>query len=109
MYNPERKSKIRQGNNWAIQPLIGRNENADGFSDYTGGLLPDIELEEDLENLGILGDQNEPLLAKAIEQITGAGKRNFTVKMAAKPMTNSKMFSSIKDNMYITKLPEAIQ
>lgn len=109
VYNPERKSKIRQGNNWAIQPLIGRNENADGFSDYTSGLLPDIELEEDLENLGILGDQNEPLLAKAIEQITGAGKRNFTVKMAAKPMTNSKMFSSIKDNMYITKLPEAIQ
>ncbi len=108
VYNPERVNKIRKGNNWAIQPLIGRNENADGFSDYTTGLTPDFELEEDLENLGVIGDQNEPLLAKAIEQITGAGKKDFTVKMAAKPITNSKMYSPLKDNMYISKLPDAI-
>lgn len=106
VYNPERKNQIKQGNSWAIQPLIGRNENADGFSDYTDGLVPDFELEEDLENLGVLGDQNEPLLAKAIEQITGAsGKRDFTVKTPARMMTNSKMFSPLKDNMYITELP----
>lgn len=106
VYNPERKNQIKQGNNWAIQPLIGRNENADGFSDYTTGLVPDFELEEDLENLGVLGDQNEPLLAKAIEQITGAsGKRDFTVKTPARMMTNSKMFTPLKDNMYITELP----
>jgi carboxyl-terminal processing protease len=106
VYNPERKNKIKQGNNWAIQPLIGRNENADGFSDYTAGLVPDFELEEDLENLSVLGDQNEPLLGKAIEQITGAsGKRNFTVKTPARMMTNSKMFTPLKDNMYITELP----
>jgi C-terminal processing protease CtpA/Prc len=106
VYNAERKNQIKQGNNWAIQPLIGRNENADGFSDYTAGLLPDIVLEEDLENLGVLGDQNEPLLAKAIEQITGAtGKRDFTVKTPARMMTNSKMFTTVKDNMYVTELP----
>lgn len=106
VYNAERKNQIKQGNNWAIQPLIGRNENADGFSDYTAGLVPDIVLEEDLENLGVLGDQNEPLLAKAIEQITGAtGKRDFTVKTPARMMTNSKMFTPIKDNMYVTELP----
>ncbi len=106
VYNPERKNQIKQGNSWAIQPLIGRNENADGFSDYTAGLVPDFELEEDLENLGVLGDQNEPLLAKALEQITGAsGKRDFTVKTPAKMMTNSKMFTPLKDNMYITELP----
>lgn len=105
VYNAERKNQIKQGNNWAIQPLIGRNENADGFSDYTAGLVPDIVLEEDLENLGVLGDQNEPLLAKAIEQITGAtGKRDFTVKTPARMMTNSKMFTPIKDNMYVTEL-----
>ncbi len=106
VYNAERKNQIKQGNNWAIQPLIGRNENADGFSDYTAGLVPDIVLEEDLENLGVLGDQNEPLLAKAIEQITGAtGKRDFTVKTPARMMTNSKMFKPLKDNMFITELP----
>lgn len=106
VYNPERKNQIKQGNNWAIQPLIGRNENADGFSEYTSGLVPDIILVEDLENLGVLGDQNEPLLAKAIEQITGtSGKRDFTVRTPARMMTNSKMFTPIKDNMYVTELP----
>jgi len=106
VYNPERKNQIKQGNSWAIQPLIGRNENADGFSDYTEGLVPDFELEEDLENLGVLGDPNEPLLAKAIEQITGAsGKRDFTVKTPAEMFTNSKMFTPLKDHMYITELP----
>lgn len=105
IYNQERRNQIKQGNNWAIQPLIGRNENATGFSDYTEGLIPEIELEEDLANMGILGDQNEPLLAKAIEQITGSGKRNFTVKMPANAMTDSKMFTATKDNMYVTEVP----
>lgn len=107
VFNPERKNKIKNGNSWAIQPLIGRNENSDGFSDYTRGLVPDFELKEDLENLGVLGDQNEPLLAKAIEQITGvaSGKRSFNVGTPIDVMTSSKMFKPLKDNMYITELP----
>ena len=106
VYSPTRKNKIKKSNNWAIQPLIGRNENADGFSDYTDGLAPDILLEEDLENLGIFGDQNEPLLAKAIQQITGvSGKRDFTVGTPIILLTSSKMFASLKDNMYVTELP----
>jgi len=57
-----------------------------------------------LANLGVLGDPNEPLLAKAIEQITGAtGKHDFTVKMPAEMMTNTKMFKPMKDNMYIER------
>ena len=100
VYSPAREAKINPKNKWGLQPLVGRSENADGFSDYTAGLLPDIELEEDLENLGILGDQNEPLLARAIQEITGvSAKYDFTVAMPAKIMTSSKMFTPIKDNM----------
>lgn len=107
VYNPERKNQIKNGNSWAIQPLIGRNENADGFYDYTSGILPDIELKEDLTNMSVLGDQNEPLLAKAIELITGnvSGKRNFAVQVPITEFTNSKMFTPIKDNMYVTDVP----
>ncbi len=106
VYNPARRNNIKQGNNWAIQPLIGRNENADGFSDYTAGLVPDVQLKEDVRNLGVLGDQNEPLLAKALEQITGiSAKRNFTEKNPIYELTNSKMFTPLKDNMYVTELP----
>ena len=104
IYNPARINNINSKNKWAIQPLIGRNENADGFYDYTSGLVPDIDLEEDLDNLGVLGDENEPLLARAIQEITGASsKRDFTVKMPAKIMTSSKMFTVLKDNMFLDK------
>lgn len=104
IYNPEREDKIKTTNQWAIQPLVGRNENADGFSDYTSGLAPTIELQEDLANLGSWGDQNEPLLARAIQEITGAsGKRGFEVQMPADVMTSSKMFTAMKDNMVLDK------
>ncbi len=104
VYNSSNESGINSDNSWGIQPLVGRNENADGFSDYTAGLVPNIELKEDLGNLGILGDLNEPLLAKAISEITGiAGKRDFTVKIPIKIMTSSKMFTPTKDNMYLDK------
>jgi len=107
VYTPERENKINPSNRWAIQPLIGRNENADGFSDYTSGLAPDIPLQEDLANLGILGDLDEPLLARAIQDITGtASKRSFAVQLPAEVMTSSKMFTPLKDNMYVEKVPK---
>lgn len=104
IYSPQRENYINSKNKWAIQPLVGRNENADGFSDYTTGLVPTIALQEDLANLGVWGDQNEPLLARAIQEITGAaGKRSFEVKIPANVMTNSKMFTVLKDNMVLDK------
>jgi len=102
VYDPDREVNINPDNQWAIQPLIGRNENANGFSDYTSGLVPDILLEEDLSNLGILGNMNEPLLAKAISEITGTtAKMDFTVDMPVKLITSSKMYTKIRDNMFM--------
>lgn len=103
LFSRSREDKINPNNKWALQPLCGRNENADGFSDYTAGLVPDIELQEDLANLGVFGDQNEPLLARAIQEITGAtGKRDFTVKMPANVLTGSKMYAPLQDRMFVS-------
>lgn len=100
LYTPSRVNKINPDNQWAIQPLLGRNENADGFFDYTDGLIPDIPLKEDYGNLGILGDLNEPLLARAIQEITGAtGKSDFMVENPIEILSSSKMFSPFKDKM----------
>ncbi len=100
LYTPSRVNQINPDVQWAIQPLLGRNENAEGFSDYTDGLIPDIPLKEDLDNLGILGDASEPLLARAIQEITGAtGKRDFTVTNPVDVITSSKMFTPVKDRM----------
>lgn len=104
IYSPSRENQINPQNSWAIQPLVGRNENAAGFSDYTDGLTADIELEEDLENLGVLGDINEPLLARAIEEITGIStKRDFTVRTPVQLYTSSRMFQPMRDNMVLDK------
>lgn len=100
LYTPSRVNQINLDVQWAIQPLLGRNENAEGFSDFTDGLIPDVQLKEDLQNLGILGDQNEPLLARAIQEITnGTGKRDFTVKRPADIISSSKLYSPLSDRM----------
>ena len=81
-----------------------RNENADGFYDYTSGLVPDITLGEDLTNLGVLGDVNEPLLARALQEISGgSAKIDFTVEMPAESFTSSRLHTPVKDNMYLDK------
>lgn len=104
IYTPSRENQINPNNSWALQPLVGRNENAAGFSDYTSGLVPDIPLEEDLADLGTLGEPDEPLLARALQEISGSiSKQSFEVLMPAKPFTDSKMFTPLKDNMYLDK------
>lgn len=104
IYRSDRENKINPSNRWAMQPLMGRNENSEGFSDYTLGLTPDVVLAEDLADLGVLGDINEPLFARAIQEITGASaKKDFSVKIPVNEISNSKMFTPLKDNMYLDK------
>ncbi len=104
IYSSTRENVINSDNSWGLQPLVGRNENAAGFFDYTDGFDPDIELEEDLENLGVLGDPNEPLLARALEEITGVStKKGSVVFMPAKAFTGSALHTPVKDNMYLDK------
>ncbi|NDV43980.1 S41 family peptidase [Flagellimonas sediminis] len=104
IYSSDREDEINPDNLWGLQPLVGRNENADGFYDYTSGLEPDIELPEDLTNLGVLGDVNEPLLARALQEISGVGaKKDFTVQMKAESFTSSRLQTPLKDNMYLDK------
>ncbi|MBR9854185.1 MAG: carboxyl-terminal protease [Algicola sp.] len=104
IYNSDREDNINAENSWGLQPLVGRNENADGFYDYTNGLTPDITLQEDLTNFGVLGNVNEPLLARALEEISsGTAKIDFTVKMPAESFTSSRLETPLKDNMYLDK------
>ena len=76
--NTDCNGSINPNHTWAMQPLVGRSENAEGFSDYTNGLTPDISLDESLSNLGVLGQQDEPLLARAIQHLTGNGRTGET-------------------------------
>lgn len=92
VYDADRVDNINPNVQWGLQPIISRVENSAGFSDYVDGLIPDIELPEDVTNLGVLGDANEPLLARAIQEINGSGaKRNFDVVLPAEIVSSSKL------------------
>lgn len=93
VYDPERVDQINPNVQWGLQPIIVRAENSVGFSDYSNGLIPDIELGEDAGNLGVLGNADEPLLARAIQEINGlSAKRNFEVKMPINLISSSKLY-----------------
>ena len=72
-----RRQGVNPGHFYALQPLILEIENAEGFTGFVDGLIPDIELEEDFFNLGILGETTEPLLARALQEI-GVGLQDET-------------------------------
>jgi len=71
---------LREGANpnhtYALQPLVYEAANSDGFSQYYDGLPPSIgfEVNEDIVNLGELGNPSEPLLERAIMEITGSAR-----------------------------------
>lgn len=76
------KQNLNPTHKYAMQPLVLKIANRDGFADYASGLTPTHDLAENLNNLGILGDVNEPYLAKALELIrpTGRISRSYQFK-----------------------------
>lgn len=100
----DEEGNINPNHTWAIQPLVLRLENSAGFYDYTEGLVPNTELAEDLENLGVLGEVDEPLLAEAIAQISGGMSKSLAAKTIQMPVrdevADSKRFTPTSDKMY---------
>ena len=56
---------------YALQPLIYKTVNAAGVTDYVNGLPPDIEISENVRDLGELGSIDEPFLRVALNDILG--------------------------------------
>jgi C-terminal processing protease CtpA/Prc len=99
------RSGANPNHTYAMQPIVLEEVNKLGVNDKDG-FDPDILLAEDFENLGILGDENEPLLQSALNDITGAARTTVTKKSAFEQMeeiANSKSFLQLSDQMYINK------
>ena len=62
---------------YAMQPIVLKIANSDGYADYTEGLQPDRLIEEDIANLGVLGNIGEPLLKSTLNLISGTKKGIF--------------------------------
>jgi len=94
---------------YAIQPLVLKSTNSAGVSDYIDGLAPDFQVSEDYENLGQLGDPNEPFLKVAIDVILGNKISIPTGVEIFKPVGESGMDQIDYQKMYIEKIPAIIE
>lgn len=63
------RSQANPSHTYAMLPLVFKTANVNGNTDFIDGLPPDIMIDEDYANLGILGDVNEPLLSRALSEI----------------------------------------
>ncbi len=111
------RTNANPNHKYAMQPLVLKSSNVNGISDYFNGLAPDYAITyqtssgniaegENLLNLGILGDVNEPFLEKALSLITGTTskfdikKSNKFVSIAIEPIAVSKDFTPLGKGMY---------
>jgi len=103
------KTNINPDHTYAIQPLIYTYSNADGVVGPPTGLTPDVTKEEDIANMGVLGEPTEPLLAAALQAITGKSfvskNRKEPFNIPVKTIGESDMFSPTFQRMYDNNIP----
>lgn len=88
-------------NKWGMQPIIVKYYNSAGFSDFTAGFIPNIEIDEfnALElRLVKFGDTEDPLLGRALNEITGGGLQTRSIGVPKQIATNPKMIEIESSN-----------
>src|SRR5690554_3986784 len=103
-YDSDPPNFRRQGANlghfYAIQPLIYTTTNALGNSGAIDGLPPDFPTQENYADLGVLGDENETLLAVAIDIIVNGGTVTDALPERKEEVSNSKKHLPTYSRMY---------
>ena len=86
---------------YAMQPLVAIGVNKNDEEVPSSGLVPTIELEENPFNYGVLGNENEPLLAAAIANILGTGRISSPVLHNIELVKDSNDFNPLEGGMII--------
>ncbi|WP_373056463.1 S41 family peptidase [Zunongwangia sp. H14] len=92
---------------YAIQPLVLESVNAQDVSVPFNGIIPEVAIEEDIRNLGILGDPSEPLLSAALDAIRGARRFYPETNYGYKEFSESRVKEPTYKKMYIDGIPES--
>lgn len=96
-------SQVTSAHTYALFPLIGNVTNRDDVAVPSTGLVPNIEIEESRANFGTLGDPDEPLLARAVADITGTGRflNSFNQGLGEEELKSNKLNEPLSGYMYI--------
>jgi carboxyl-terminal processing protease len=96
------KTNVNPSHKYAMQPIVLKIVDKNGFGDYTAGIAPTISLPESMANLGILGDANEPLLNAAINEIIASGKMLPPVPaVIERDFIDAKSITPLRSEMYV--------
>lgn len=97
-----RKQNVNPNHKYAMQPIVLKIANNDNFSEYTNGLAPDVNQLEDIGNLGILGEESDPLLNTALNYINVNGRFQQSVpEKVFQHFEDSKSLRLFGDAMYL--------
>lgn len=102
------RSDANPNHKYAIQPLVYESVNANDVGVPFNGLSPDYEIVEDIANMGVLGEDSDPLLAEALAVISGNRSQSgdMVKNQWYEEFTESGADSPSYRRMYIDKLPE---
>jgi len=67
----ENAATYKDFDNWGVQPIVIRFANSQGVTNFKNGFAPKFNVRDELLPALPLGDLTEPLLKKAVEDITG--------------------------------------
>ena len=96
------KSNVNPRHKYAMQPIVLKIVDKNGFGDYTTGITPTTLLPENLNNLGVLGNIDEPLLNAAINQIIASGKMLPQVpSVIERDFKYAKSIDPLRSDMYL--------
>lgn len=96
------KQNVNPTHKYAMQPIVLKIVNKDGFGDYTAGIQPNTPLPENLNNLGVLGNINEPLLNAAINQIIASGRFAPPAQgITNRDFIDAKSINPLRSEMYV--------
>lgn len=96
------KEGVNPNHKYAMQPIVIKTINKDGFGDYQDGIVPTNEQAENPGNMGVLGEESEPFLNTALSLISGNAR--FSPQDSRKFGTEFKSSKSLQrfgNEMYI--------
>lgn len=100
------KTDVNPSHKYAMQPIVLKVVDKNGFGDYTAGISPELSNKyiENFDDMGILGNPSEPLLSRAINLITASGKPAAVYyDISKRDFADCKSINPLRTEMYVNK------
>ena len=88
---------------YAMQPIVLKIANNDGFADYDNGLEPNKLVEENIRDLGVLGSPDETLFEAVLSVLSGTEKLSSKSSSYSKSLLIKDPLTEQRQRMFVDK------